>query len=446
MNFLGRLYGFQSDVINWAKGLDKGIIGLDMGLGKTVITIAMMARKSYKCSVIVVPLPIIAQWKESLMRFTDLSETDICIHQGPLRKQHALNQYKIVLTTYDVVRNDINDKTCPLSTFHSFDALILDEAHKIRNRKTDTYKSCYALGKNTDNKWLLTGTSINNDFNDFVSLCMFLEIEINNHKLEHVKNTYYYRLTKKECLLNLPEKSIHQHYLNFDEKQADYYQGILNQMKDAYEDYEVNHNRESISHLLTTLLRLRQCCNYSGDNSIKFQKIKNILDNIKNEKVIIFSQWEKSLNMLQQQLDTLQIKNLKYHGKLNTCERTHILQQFQNDNQVNVLLMTVQSGGVGLDLTVANNCIILEPCWNNAIENQAIDRIYRIGQIKPVQVHQLYINDSIETWVNKLKKEKKIIDEEFHTNSKIYIKNNSLLKKLLWRNLWGNLGSPIPPS
>jgi SNF2 family DNA or RNA helicase len=442
MTFVGRLYGFQRDVIDWSKSLDKGIIGLDMGLGKTVITISMIARKSYKCTVIVVPLPIIEQWKESLKRFTDLSETDICIHQGPSRKKQILNQYKIILTTYDVVRNDIDDKTCPLSTFHSFDSLILDEAHKIRNRKTDTYKSCSALGKHTDNKWLLSGTSINNDFNDFVSLCQFLEIEISKDKLEEVKNKYYYRLTKKDCLLNLPEKSIQQHYLNFDEKQADYYQGILNRLKDAYEDYEVNHNRDSISHLLTTILRLRQCCNYSGSDSVKFQKITNILSNIKNEKVIIFSQWEKSLTMLQQHLDTLQIKHLKYHGKLNTCERAQILQQFQNDDHVNVLLMTIQSGGVGLDLTVANNCIILDPCWNNAIENQAIDRIYRIGQHKPVQVHQLYINDSIETWVNKLKKEKKIIDEEFHMNSKIYIRNTSLLKKLLW----GNLGSPIPPS
>lgn len=454
MRFIGQLYPFQTDVLNWTEGSDKGIIGLDMGLGKTIITIALICKKQYNRILIVVPLPIIEQWKTSILQFSTLKDKDICLYQGSSRKGMNLMKYKVILTTYETVRIDTVNKCSPLSLVvnsQSLDCLILDEAHKIRNKKTNTNASCTEIGTHIDSKWLLTGTTIHNKFEDFYNLCSFIKIpdlSIENLTKKEYRDRWYYRLTKLECNLQLPEKSVHEHGLRFDDEHLTEYIELYDETKEVYEDYLARNSRSVFASLLSKILRLRQCCNHpdaildfeqykqsqnrhDGLCSAKFLKSLEIIKQLpSSDKIIVFSQWEHTLNVFANFLDCEKIKYLHYNGSLDTKERSKVLSTFK-DSSVQVLLITIQSGGVGLDLNFANHIIIMDSWWNHALEEQAIDRVYRIGQRKKVEVHRLYMIDTIEDWMLQMKGEKQTIDKMFHEDSLIYQVNKSLLTKLL---------------
>lgn len=454
MEFTGQLYDFQMDALNWSKGLNCGIIGLDMGLGKTVITIALLCQKQYQRSLILVPLPIIEQWRTSLLKFSNLKESDVCIYQGTSRKSKNLAQYKVVITTYDVIRMDMKDKNSRLAQGKSlFDCLVLDEAHKIRNKKTCTYTSCVELGEKITSKWLLTGTTIHNKFEDFYNLCRFIQIPGLTEDLiskKDVRDHWYFRLTKSQCNLQLPEKFTHEYALHFDEEHQDEYHELYEETKELYDEYVADNSRSAFTGLLSKILRLRQCCNHPDAildreslkksqnrhldvSSAKFDKALEIVQKTPTEdKIIIFSQWEISLQLFALQLEQQKIKYLQYNGDLDTQQRNQVLNQFRTSD-VQVILVTIQSGGVGLDLSFANHVIIMDNWWNSALEEQAIDRVYRIGQKKCVEVHRMYMIDSIEDWMLQLKSEKSKIDHLFHEESTIYTLNQSLLSKLLHR-------------
>jgi len=454
MQFTGQLYPFQEDVLKWTAKNDRGIIGLDMGLGKTVITIAVICQKQYTRTLIVVPLPIIEQWKKALLEFSTLKNKSVCLYQGASRKSKSLVDYKIVLTTYETVRIDMVNKSSPLFLAVNadfFDCLVLDEAHKIRNKKTNTNTTCTEMGVHISSKWLLTGTTIHNKFEDFYNLCVFIkipELSMENLVQKEFRDRWYFRLTKLQCNLQLPEKSIHEHALAFDETHLAEYTDLYNETKEVYEDYLARNSRSVIASLLTKILRLRQCCNHpdaildaekykQSQNrhdylcSAKFLKSLEIIKQIPvGDKVIVFSQWEHTLNVFRSHLDRNGIKYLQYNGSLDTKERSQVLNAFRN-SATQVLLITIQSGGVGLDLNFANHVILMDSWWNHALEEQAIDRVYRIGQKKKVEVHRLYMMDTIEEWMLNMKDEKQTIDTMFHEDSQIYHIDKSLLAKVL---------------
>jgi SNF2 family DNA or RNA helicase len=462
--FSGKLFPFQEDVLKWTHSVDRGIVGLEMGLGKTVITLAMICQKNYRRTVIALPLQIIEQWKNSLLKFTNLKEKDIAIYQGPKRKSLNLLRYRVILTTYDVIRMDMPKEESVLAGAQEFfDCVILDEAHKIRNKKTQTYRSCDSLSKDIDAKWLLTGTTIHNKFSDFLTLCEFLKVPDANlatfrdvDKSNAWKKKYYYRLTKAQSGLDLPEKSIHEHWLKFDEAHADDYQTLLEETKEMYDDYLAHPTQVKFNFLITKILRLRQCCNHidahldpahyrleknrhDGTTSAKFTKIIEIINQSpKDDKIIIFSQWSHSLDLLAKQLDWAWIDGydsdqpmyLQYNGTMDIGEKNQVLEDFRDGPQ-KVLLITLTSGGVGLDMSFANHIILMDSWWNPALEEQAIDRVYRIGQKKKVDVHRLYMTDTIEHWMEKMKEEKRKVDLQFHKENLVYMIDQMFLKKIL---------------
>jgi SNF2 family DNA or RNA helicase len=315
--FNGQLYPFQTEVFNWARKSGKGIIGLDMGLGKTVITIAILCAGAYQRTMIVLPLALLNQWHESFKKFTDIPHKEICLYQGRYRKALNLKDYRIVLTTYDVIRTDMTDANSPLyRAIGEFDCAVLDEAHKIRNKKTQLYLACRDLFASATSKWLLSGTVIHNNFTDFVNLIDFLDLPDFDPKkiksqetLAQWKSQYYYRLTKSQCDLRLPDKTITQHMLGFDEAHIDVYVDVFAEVKEMYDQYLRMPTRVNYNNLLSKILRLRQCCNHpdsmlsqeqyqvdvyrhSSPTSAKFTKIAQILhDKPNNDKILIFSQW-----------------------------------------------------------------------------------------------------------------------------------------------------------
>ena len=445
------LYPFQQQVINWAQHLKCGIIGLDMGLGKTVITLELIQQRNYQHIIIVLPLAIVQQWRSAINKFTQIKPNQVCIFQGSGRKSLVLNKYRVVLTTYETIRYEVK---CPDSQLfaNSFDCMILDEAHRIRNIKTATHQSCYMIGQFIESKWLLTGTTIHNTYADFVALCKFLDLDQLDNSRNWQKN-FYYRITKKESGIELPEKSYHEHFLNFDQEHLEYYTELLLDVKNIYLDYLSSPDRFKMDIILAKITRLRQMCNhpdailndktsiisYNRHDEIvsaKFLKIVDIVFQMPfNDKIIIFSQWEMTLNLLQQLLGDLGYNCLEFNGSLSNSQRESVLRQFRTSPQHNILLMTIKSGGVGLDLSCANHIILIDSWWNQATEEQAIDRVYRIGQTKNVDIHRMYMIDSIESWMIEMKKEKYKIDSEFHQNGNVYHIDHKMLTGILHKYL-----------
>ncbi len=454
MEFIGQLYPFQKKVLDWSKKNNKGIIGIDMGLGKTVITISIICEQKYGKTIIILPLQLIEQWQLSIKKFSNI--TEVGIYHGSNRNLMDFDKYRIILTTYDIVRLDMEDDLSLLNRSRTFfDCIILDEAHKIRNNETRTYRSCNLLGTNCASKWLLTGTVIHNNFEDFMSLACFLETEGFDRSdfnlqdlLQHWKNEYYYVLKKKDCVLSLPQKNITEHVLEFDDDHNSVYLETFNEVKEVYSDYLSNSTRMNFSHLLVKILRLRQCCNHPdsmlndqlyglGKNlhknsySAKFKKTVEIIQKTPyDDKILIFSQWSHSLSVLGKYLSENKIDYLQYNGSINIDKKNEILKVFREGN-CKILLITITAGGVGLDLNFANHVIIMDSWWNPALEEQAIDRVYRIGQNKPVEIHRLYMKKTIEFWMIGMKKEKSLVDSKFHEDSIIYKTDKHLLKKLL---------------
>jgi SNF2 family DNA or RNA helicase len=452
--FKGKLYDYQQKVVEWAQKLElgRGLLALDMGLGKTVTTLAIICLNMYKKCLVIVPLCVLDQWRGEIEKFTRYTSDTISIYQGKHRKQVNLEKAKIVLTTYDVVIRDLDRLDTPLSKWQSqFDCVVLDEAQKVINPRTTTHKTCLKLVKQCNHRWLLTGTAIINKFNDLVSLSKFMDNQTElKEDLKQWRDKYYYRLTKKDSRLVLPEKTVKDHYLEFDYVSMMPYIKLSNQTRRAYLDYLEERTQDDYSVLLVKILRLRQCCNHPNSAlskeafrlkrnrqcsawSPKFNKAIEIIKNTPvNDKIIIFSQWGHNLSLFAKCLDQKGITHSLFNGKMNKNDKTRTLENFRKNN-VKVILITTTAGAVGINLTCANHVIIMDSWWNMALENQAIDRAHRIGQEKPVFVHKLYMKDTIEHWMHKIKQEKHLVDLNFHNNCSLYEVNRGMLIKLLHR-------------
>ncbi len=438
IQFIGQLHDFQTSVIEWTNSVSGGLIDLDMGLGKTAITWKIISHKLYDLTLIVVPPSLLSQWLSEGLKFTDLLPHEICIYHGPKRHQVIFEKCRVILTSFHVIQKDLNISSSPLYQIRSrLSCLVIDEAHKIRNHKTLAYQSCYELGQYCQAKWLLSGTIIHNTIDDFMTLAEFLntpdfhKIQQNSILFQEWKDTYHYRLTKAECILPLPNKYLYEHFLEFDDGHTDEYLQVLTEVKDIYKSYLNPAKPLKFSCLLSKILRLRQCCNhpnailtqsdikyeqnlYSNPYSAKFQRgIKLISETPIGDKIVIFSQWKHTLDLFSVCLKLNSITYLEYNGLMNLNQKNHIVNQFQIGSH-KVLLLTTTAGGVGLNLNFANHVILLDSWWNSAVEEQAIDRTYRLGQIKDVYVHRLYMKDTIEEWLIEFKNQKKMINDNFH--------------------------------
>lgn len=511
MKFTGELYPFQQPVFDWARQINRGIMALDMGLGKTIITVAIICAKQFQHCLIVVPLPVVKQWSDALVSFTDLSPNQICFYHGRRRNPRVFgrSKYKVILTTYEMIRIDINNgRINPEEDEFHFDCVIFDEAQKLRNGKTQTHQTCYRMSQKISSRWLLSGTPIVNQYQDIIILNKFLDLDLdqdldqdqdqglgqkgdstsgslsNSDRISQWKKKYYYRLMKCQCqaFLSLPGKEIHCHTLTMTEDHWKYYQCVQQELVGALADLEgtpegvregtpegvregVREGRRSrmnFTSILVKILRLKQCCNHVNAmigsqqfadkggggrsekkfnnnetmiSSVKFDTIMNLYNQKpKDQKMVIFSQWEVSLNILGQYFKSHGIDYLLYHGQLSMEQRQKVLDQFRTDT-ITVLLMTLTSGGLGLNLTCANHVILMDSWWNQATENQAIDRVYRIGQTRKVEVHRLVVNNTIEQWLVTMKEEKNKTVEYFDQYDDIYHVNRVTLSALLRRYL-----------
>lgn len=399
------------------------VLALEMGTGKTCISLSVFTAVPVK-TLVMMPLSLLSQWEGEIGRHTE--GVNVAIHHGVKRMQpdqlDKIQKANIVLTTYNTVLSDYkNNKT---GVYQDFERLIIDEAHKLRERKSKMHIGIRKLFVDVPRKVLLTGTPIANGIQDLVSLFCLLNHEPYNNvghwtgmtleektkELLALRKKFLLFMEAKDTIADkMPRITILDTTSEFyREKQGDVYKKILN-------------GNIPTKTSLDKILRLRQCANevklmkmkdtleMCDELSDKLSMTRKIVDTVpEGEKIVIFSQWLGMLEILQSNIGVVSVL---YHGGLQKDEKDTLLESFKNDPSIKVMFMTLKSGSVGLNLTVANHVIITEPYFNAAEENQAMARVFRIGQKKDVKVYKLQISDTVENWMKQLQRTKsKVMD------------------------------------
>jgi SNF2 family DNA or RNA helicase len=447
--FNGELREYQRDGLNWMNFLKEyslsGCLADDMGLGKTIQVLAHLQKLKNKLNthLIVVPKSLIYNWQNEAKKFTP--DLKIFVHEGTKRKEkmNSFADYDIVLMTYNIMRRDIAE----LKEFQ-FNTIILDEAQAIKNTKSQTTKAAYILRAHS--RLALTGTPIENDLSDLFSIFRFLIPKLlpkayANNTVKSNKNSmkvilrglqpFILRRTKDEVLKELPDKVESVLYCEFSPTQRKIYDELQKHFQACLlNSQESNEAKEgSKFEVLSALLRLRQASCHPGlidpaYNDIESSKLEVLIDSInelrdRGEKVLVFSQFTTFLKIVQRKLESEHITYSYLDGQ--TRNREKVVTEFKTDENISVFLISLKAGGVGLNLTEASYCFILDPWWNPAVEAQAIDRIHRIGQNKKVFAYRIITKGSVEEKVMKLQSKKSELTKDLMTSDGSFLQQLS---------------------
>ncbi|HRO43055.1 MAG TPA: DEAD/DEAH box helicase, partial [Flavipsychrobacter sp.] len=426
----------------------------DMGLGKTVQTLAYL--QHYKNEnedakfLVVCPTTLMYNWENEIKKFTP--QLKHFIHHGPKRTSSikTFKNYDIVITTYGTMRSDIK-----MFNAFEFDYAILDESQAIKNPQSQVAKASLLI--NAKHRLALSGTPVQNNTFDLYAQMNFLNpgmlgsreffmnefaTPIDKFQEDEVKQqlrklTYPFMLrrTKEQVAKDLPEKTETILYCEMGKEQRKIYDAYRNTYKDQILGMIDERGIErSQMHILSGLTKLRQICDSPailreeeqfGNYSIKLDElVREINENVGNHKALIFSQFLGMLALIREQLEKLHIPYAYFDGSTSTSERERAIQKFQNNDDCRVFLISLKAGGIGLNLTAADYVYIVDPWWNPAVEQQAIDRTHRIGQTKNIFAYRLICKDTIEEKMLILQDRKRALANELVAD------DSALLKRL----------------
>jgi len=390
-----------------------------------------------RTSLIVMPLSLIHNWENEIKKFTPgLSTLQYTgINRGLLLRKLA--QYDIVLTTYGVIRNDLE-----LFLNYHFLYIILDESQAIKNPASKISRAVRLL--KAENRLVLTGTPIENSLTDLWSQLTFanpgilgglkffreefaepiekLQDERKKEKLRKIIEPFILRRTKAVVEKDLPSMSEKVHFCEMDAEQKRLYESKKSEIRNGIlEKLSTNRKNEMRVDVLRGLMQLRlisnhpQIAGYQGIESGKFQEVIRNIENARLEghKLLIFSQFVKHLHIYRNYFDKQKWRYSYLTGEIKESERKHIISGFQNESDNLLFLISLKAGGVGLNLTAADYVFILDPWWNPAAEQQAISRSHRIGQKRNVFSYKFITSDSIEEKILKLQQRKSLLAGDF---------------------------------
>lgn len=457
--FEGTLRPYQKAGYNWFHFLQQyrfgGCLADDMGLGKTIQTLALLQKQkeaggvaARATSLIIMPTSLVYNWQNEAGKF--VPGMQILVHTGTGRAKEpaVFAEYDLVITTYGITRSDEE----LLASFY-FDYIILDESQSIKNPTSKSFKAVRSLKGRY--RLILSGTPIENSVADIWSQMAFLnpgllgsyayfqqefvqpiekkKDEEKALRLQALIKPFVLRRTKSQVATELPPKSEQVFYCAMDDEQAERYERVKSEYRNAIlESFDEEKNRTPQIVLLQGLTRLRQLANhprmidstYSGGSG-KFESVVHTLDNVlqRGNKVLVFSQFVKQLVIFKQYFDQHGIGYAYLDGA--TKNRDEVVQQFQEDKDTRLFLISIKAGGVGLNLTEADYVFILDPWWNPAVEQQAIDRTHRIGQTRNVFIYKFITKDTVEEKILALQTRKKTIADTLITTEESFIKSLS---------------------
>lgn len=416
VDYLRFLYGYGINAI----------LADDMGLGKTVQTIALLGGiKNSKKDLILCPKSVLYNWAAEIEKFSNMS----CQIYG--QGKNISPDARIIIATYSALRNSEELQ----STEYNF--IVLDEAQYIKNSWTQTSEAVKTLS--AEHKLALTGTPIENSIMDIYSIFDFLMPDFLGEEKKFLQTyvqqegkdriaskikPFVIRRTKEEVLKDLPQKSIQSVYVSMEDRQEQMYSDLLSQAR--YKLKYINNDSEIKFSALELLLRLRQAAchpkllfQWYQNSSGKFEEFKSITNTVmqSGHKILVFSQFVSMLDIMKKYLDETKINYFTITGS--TENRAEVCEKFNNSTDTSILLCSLRAGGTGLNITGADYVLHYDPWWNRAVENQATDRVYRIGQTKNVFVYRLITKNSVEEKIEKLQNSKQEISSAFVSENNI---------------------------
>ena len=449
---------YQKTGFKWLKTLDKyrfgGILADDMGLGKTIQILSVIVdyvqtadenvdtisgeeyiEKEKRASLVICPSSLTLNWQNEAKKFANKLKT--LVIRGTLSERRhqieKIDEYDLIITSYDLLKRDIDiykEKN------YNFRYIIADEAQYLKNSNTKNAKSIKQI--KADTRYALTGTPIENSLSELWSIFDFImpgylfsykefkaryelpivrdEEEKTMEKLKMLIGPFILRRNKKEVLTELPDKTITVLNNEMEEEQKNIYLSYLATAKqEIAEQIDLNGYESSQIQILAALTRLRQiCCHPSlfiedyKDSSSKLKQCMEIIEEGANSghKILLFSGYTSMFEFIEKELKNMNIKYFKLTGATKVDERIKLVDEFNENPEVKVFLISLKAGGTGLNLTGADMVIHYDPWWNISTENQATDRAYRIGQKNNVQVYKLITKNSIEEKIYELQEKK----------------------------------------
>jgi non-specific serine/threonine protein kinase len=456
-NVNATLRPYQESGFQWLNYLDEvkwgGILADDMGLGKTIQALTFVQhyknKHDDKCLALVVcPTTLIYNWENEIRKFTPSMRHHI--HHGPARCKNPdeLQQSDIIITTYGTLRSDVQ-----LLMKMEFDYVILDESQAIKNPQSKVTKAAQLL--HTKNRLALSGTPMQNNTFDIYAQMNFLNPGMlgsvdffrnefatpidkfqDEERKDHLRKLIYpfiLRRTKEQVAKELPEKIETVIFCEMDAEQRHIYDAYRNTYRSkilgVIEDQGMERSQLTI---LQGLMKLRQICDSPAilneseqypNHSVKLHELtREMSENISNHKVLIFSQFLGMLALIKDRLQHLKIPFEYFDGSTSTIERERAIQNFQNNDDCRVFLISLKAGGVGLNLTAADYVYIVDPWWNPAVEQQAIDRTHRIGQTKNIFAYRMICKDTVEEKILQLQERKKSLVKDIIADDTGFIK------------------------
>lgn len=478
---------YQKKGFQWAYSLYQGKFGVcladDMGLGKTIQTLALILKikeetngkvnvpeqldlfssKQVNSSksdnnvtgLIVMPVSLIHNWVNEINKFAPQLEYLSYTGSGREKNIAEFNNFNVILTSYGVVRNDID-----LLSSYYYDFVILDESQTVKNPSSKIYQAVLEL--NSRFKMVLTGTPIENSLLDLWSQLNFInpgllgnqeffkkefaepiernkdveEVKFKQERLQKLISPFILRRTKFEVLDDLPDLTETMRFCEMEEFQHKLYDEEKARIRNALLDSMEGDDIQSANMIVIQgLTRLRQLANHPGmiefeeetlervPGSGKFEEVISMLESIiaENHKVLLFSSFVKHLDLFEAYFNDKDWLYSKLVGS--TVKREKQIEQFSKDENCRLFLISLKAGGVGLNLTSADYVFFLDPWWNPAAENQALSRAHRIGQKNKVMVYRFISENTIEEKILKLQERKKELAD-------VFINNNNPFKQL----------------
>ena len=444
------LRDYQKYGYKWLKYLTDNNLGAcladDMGLGKTLQAIALLSKvheEKKKKSMVIMPKSLIYNWENEIKRFSP--KLKVGIYYGINRDFSSLKKVDIILTTYGTIRNDIESLLK-----QKFDLLILDESQNIKNINSQTTKAVLLL--NAKKRVALSGTPIENNLLELYSLFRFLNPEMfgsvqeftndyivpiqkysDTSTIEELRKKIYpflLRRVKKEVLADLPDKieklvyvDMNDKHRRFYEERRKYYYSLLEKNTSSQGNFDKFFVLQAINELrhIVSSPELETKKIISSKKEVLIENVIEAIEN--NHKVLVFVNYLSSIESICDSLKENKIKYLKMTGQ--TKDRQNLVDKFQNDSRYKVFVMTLKTGGVGLNLVSADTIFIYDPWWNTTVENQAIDRAYRLGQDKTVFAYKMIMRNTIEEKILKLQEIKNKLLDDLISEDNLSTKNLS---------------------
>ena len=420
---------YQKTGFKWLKVLDNynfgGVLADDMGLGKTIQMLSIIIDYIENCntetkkraSIVVSPSSLALNWKKETEKFTNNLKTLVIKGNSNERARliKEIDNYDLIITSYDLLKRDIEVYK---EKDYKFRFIIADEAQYLKNSNTQNAKAIKEI--KADTRYALTGTPIENSLAELWSIFDFImpgylytykkfrnsyevpiikdEDERTMERLKMLIEPFVLRRTKKEVLKELPEKTVTVLNNEMGEEQRKIYMSYLSEAKEELNaEIKSRGYEKSRMKILAILTRLRQICchpslfiNNYEDGSSKLEQCMELIEDATKggHKILVFSGYTSMFGIIEENLKKLNINYLKLTGATKVDERIKLVDEFNENKDIKVFLISLKAGGTGLNLTGADMVIHYDPWWNLSAENQATDRAYRIGQKNNVQVYK----------------------------------------------------------